>query len=185
MRCKAPRLGRLDLRYHLAHTYRAFSGAHRSIYSSSFLGCLFLVGNLLDSRVHCSRKWWRHLFKTDDRGVGIRSQPLLETHMDQTRRDQIASMHDSQRQRAATYKPTVPEIPTKHGCAGECSMPPPPVPLAARLLRRDPSTEGGPPYAPPVSNETFITGPADLPREWWLLMGSVSVVYLILCLRRI
>ena len=83
--------------------------------------------------------------------------------MDQTRRDQIASMHDSQRQRAATYKPAVPEIPTKHGCAGECSLPPPP---------------------PPVSNETFVTGPAGLPREWWLLMGSVSVVYLVLCLRR-
>jgi hypothetical protein len=166
MRCQAPCLGRLDLGYHLAHTHGALGGAHRSIYSSGFLGCLFLVGNLLDGRVHYSRKWWRHFFKTDDRGVGIRSYPLLETHMDQTRRDQISSMHDSQRQRAATYKPTVPEIPRKHGCAGECSIPPPP---------------------PPVSNtphsDPFVSGPAGLPREWWLLIGSVSVVYMLVCLR--
>ena len=83
--------------------------------------------------------------------------------MDQTRRDQIAGMHDAQRQRAATYKPKVPEIPTKHGCAGACTTPPPP---------------------PPVSNEPFSSGPAGLPREWWLMMGAASVVYALLCLRR-
>ena len=82
--------------------------------------------------------------------------------MDQTRRDQIASMHDSQRQRASAYKPTVPEIPTKHGCAGVCSMPPPP---------------------PPVSNETFRDGSSvGLPSEWWLILGSASVIYMLLCL---
>ena len=81
--------------------------------------------------------------------------------MDQSRRDQISVMHDAQRQRAATYKPTVPEIPRAHGCAGECSMPPPP---------------------PPVSNEKF-TDLTSIPHEWWLVMGAATVVYALLCLR--
>jgi hypothetical protein len=82
--------------------------------------------------------------------------------MDQSSRDRITAMHDAQRQRAATYKPNVPEVPTAHGCAGDCSTPPPP---------------------PPISNELFRSGPTGIPREWWLLMGSASVIYLLLCLR--
>jgi len=81
--------------------------------------------------------------------------------MDQTRRDQIGSLYLQQRHRATTYKPKTPEVPTKHNCAGECTHPIPP---------------------PPVSNETFESGPAGLPREWWMMMGGVSVVLVLLCL---
>ena len=84
--------------------------------------------------------------------------------MDQSRRNQIAGMHDAQRQRAAKYKPKTPDIPTKHGCAGECTTPPPP---------------------PPISNSTEnFTDLTSLPRKWWLMMGAASVVYALLCLRR-
>lgn len=85
--------------------------------------------------------------------------------MDQTRRNQIAAMQDTQRQRAATYKPSVPEIPMAQGCAGGCTQAPPP---------------------PPVSNtaESFRDGSAGLPREWWIMIGSISFVYYLVCLRR-
>jgi hypothetical protein len=87
--------------------------------------------------------------------------------MDAARRAQIGDMYTQQRQRAATYKPQIPEIPRTHGCAGPCSQPPPP---------------------PPVSNtrESFF-GAADTEermRVWWVMIGGASVVFALLCMRR-
>jgi hypothetical protein len=85
--------------------------------------------------------------------------------MDQTRRSQIGDLHDQQRQRAAAYKPAIPEIPTAHGCAGNCSQPPPP---------------------PPVSNapktEAFRNTSSEKEQMWWMVLGGAAVVYALLCL---
>lgn len=57
--------------------------------------------------------------------------PVEAQEMDQSRRDQIATAHAEQRERAATYRPRIPEIPTHNQCAGVCSHPPPPPPHLA------------------------------------------------------
>lgn len=55
---QTPRLGLLDLGHHLAHTHGALGGTHGGISGGGLLGCLFLVGDLLDGGVHCSKQWW-------------------------------------------------------------------------------------------------------------------------------
>lgn len=84
--------------------------------------------------------------------------------MDQIRRNQIGSLHDQQRHRASIYKPTIPEIPRAHGCAGNCSLPPP---------------------SPPVSNKNKLEGfrgAAKKEQMWWMVLGGATVVFALLCL---
>jgi hypothetical protein len=71
-----------------------------------------------------------------------------------------ASWQREQAKRVSTYKPQNPEIPNDGMCAGDCtqSVPPPP---AGSL------------------NEPFTTR-SDYPLEWLMVVGAVSVVFVIL-----
>ena len=83
--------------------------------------------------------------------------------MDQSRRSQIGSMHDNQRQMASTYKPSVPAIPTAHGCSGDCTIQPPPPPVSN-------TTEG-------FSNMTDVS-------KWWMIVGGATAVFVLVCLHK-
>lgn len=85
--------------------------------------------------------------------------------MDQTRRTQISALHDQQRERATTYKPQVPDIPTAHGCAGECSQPPPPPPISNSQPR-----------------EGFRGNSVHTEQLWWMILGGASIAFALLCL---